>query len=291
MFEDLERINQRPKPFEFYTAEELWTNEHTAKKMLEYHLNEAVDLSTRNAEFMRKSVEWIIKRFNVCANTEIADFGCGPGLYATPLAEKGAKVTGIDFSKNSLDYAEKTADKKGLNIKYIYKNYLDFETDKKFDLVMLIFGDYCALSSSQRKRLLNKFQKILKPNGSILLDVLSLNTFNQRKESATYELNSLDGFWSAENYYGFLNTFKYDQEKVTLDKYTIIEKNRTHQVYNWLQHFDKSSLSKEVQEIGLYVDEFYSDVAGKPFDPEANELTIVAKNKHITDKDSLFSER
>jgi 2-polyprenyl-3-methyl-5-hydroxy-6-metoxy-1,4-benzoquinol methylase len=35
-------------------------------------------------------------------STEIADFGCGPGLYTEKLAERGATVTGIDFSENSI---------------------------------------------------------------------------------------------------------------------------------------------------------------------------------------------
>ena len=56
-----------------------------------------------------------------------------------------------------------------------------------------------------------------------MLDVYSLNSFNQKEESATYELNQLNGFWSPVDYYCFVNTFKYEKEKVTLDKYTIIE--------------------------------------------------------------------
>jgi len=44
MFNELKEINSRPKPFQFYTADELWTNEHTSKQMLEYHLNEAIDV-------------------------------------------------------------------------------------------------------------------------------------------------------------------------------------------------------------------------------------------------------
>ncbi len=44
MFKELKEINSRPTPFQFYTADELWTNEHTSMKMLEYHLNESVDL-------------------------------------------------------------------------------------------------------------------------------------------------------------------------------------------------------------------------------------------------------
>ena len=44
MFDKLKEINSRPRPFQFYTAEELWANEHTSKQMLKYHLNEEIDL-------------------------------------------------------------------------------------------------------------------------------------------------------------------------------------------------------------------------------------------------------
>jgi len=30
MFRELEAINTRPKPFEFYTASDLWTDDHTS---------------------------------------------------------------------------------------------------------------------------------------------------------------------------------------------------------------------------------------------------------------------
>ncbi len=56
MFNKLEEINSRPTPFQFYTAEDLWTDDHTSKIMLEYHLNEAVDLSSRNRDFISQQV-------------------------------------------------------------------------------------------------------------------------------------------------------------------------------------------------------------------------------------------
>ena len=101
MFAELEKINARPEPFEFYTADELWTDEHTSEQMLAYHLNDDIDLSSRNTEFIERSVEWIASRFDIGTGTKIADFGCGPGLYTARLAEKQAEVTGIDFSKRS----------------------------------------------------------------------------------------------------------------------------------------------------------------------------------------------
>ncbi len=276
MFKELREINSRPSPFELYTADELWTNEHTAQQMLQYHLNEDVDLSSRNRTFIDRSVEWIVSRFSVNETTEIADFGCGPGLYAKRLAKRGARVTGIDFSENSLRYAREVAGQEGLTVDYIHANYLDYEPIKKFDLIMMIMCDFCALSPEQRKKMLTKFHSHLKPGGSVVLDVHSLNYFNQRQESATYELNQLNGFWSPHDYYCFVNTFKYEEEKVTLDKYTIVEEAGTRVVYNWMQHFSKESLQEEFTALGFTVDGIYSDVAGTTFDPESPEMAIVA---------------
>ncbi len=277
MFKELKEFNTRPAPFQFYSAKELWANEYTAKQMLEYHLNETIDVSSRNKNFIDRSVEWIVSHFGVDKNTEIADFGCGPGLYTTILSERDAIVTGIDFSENSLKYAKQVAAQKDLKINYVLTNYLDFETTKSFDLLTMIMCDFCALSPEQRKKMLSKFHLLLKPGGSVLLDVYSLNSFNEKGEAATYELNQLNGFWSPEDYYCFVNTFKYEKEKVILDKYTIIEESRNRVVYNWLQYFSKDSLKKEFEENGFKVEGLYSDVAGKTFTPESPEIAIVAK--------------
>jgi SAM-dependent methyltransferase len=277
MFEEMEKINTRPKPFEFYTAEELWTDEHTSRMMLSYHLNTDIDVSSRNTKFIRRSVDWIAAQFNIGAGTKIADFGCGPGLYTKKLARKQADVTGIDFSKRSIQYARQVAQQEELYIRYENRNYLDYKTDERFNLVLMIMCDFCALSPSQRKKLLNIFYEILDPGGSILLDVYSLKAFDRRQEKAIYEKNLLDGFWSPNKYYGFLNTFKYAKEKVVLDKYTIVEIAGTKVVYNWLQYFSPDMLEKEFAECGFTIDKFYLNVAGDPFDPQADEFAVVAR--------------
>ncbi|MDA8134228.1 MAG: methyltransferase domain-containing protein [Desulfobacteraceae bacterium] len=276
IFEDLGRINERPEPFQFYTAKDLWTDAHTSAQMLSFHLNGAIDVSSRKAEFIDRSVKWIASEFNIGRDTEIADFGCGPGLYATRLAKRRGKVTGIDFSGRSIEYAKAVAARENLNISYVQQNYLDFETQDRFNLVMMIMCDFCALGPRQRKEILSKFRRILKPEGSILLDVYSLAAFDQRKEAATYELNLLNGFWSPSPYYGFLNTFTYGKEKIVLDKYTIVEPERTRTVYNWLQYFSPENLEKEFQDAGLSVKGLYADVAGTPYDPKSNEFAVIA---------------
>ena len=76
---------------------------------------------------------------------------------------------------------------------------------------------------------------------------------------------------------GFLNTFKYEEEKVTLDKYTIIERTGTRVVYNWLQYFSPDSLTEELEASGIEVAKFYADVAGSPFHPESPDIAVVGK--------------
>lgn len=279
MFEDLEKINTRPNPFEFYTASDLWTDEHTSEQMLRFHLNEDIDVSSRNADFINRSVEWIASRFNIGAGTKIADFGCGPGLYAKRLAQRQAEVTGIDFSKRSIQYAKEVAAKEGLSIHYVNQNYLEFESDNRFHLILMIMCDFSALSPSQRKYMLTKFNTFLKPGGSVLLDVYSMKAFEEREETALYEANLLNGFWSPDKYYGFLNTFKYEREKVVLDKYTILEATGTRTVYNWLQYFSPEALKREFMECGFSLEEQYSDVAGSPFTAETSEFAVVARKR------------
>ena len=277
MFEELEKINERPEPFQFYTASDLWTDEHTSEQMLSYHLNKDIDISSRNAEFINRSVEWIVSRFNVTAGTKIADFGCGPGLYAIKLAQKQADITGIDFSTRSIQYAQQVAIKKGLSIHYVNQNYLEFETDDRFYLILMIMCDFCALSPTQRNKMLRKFHTILEPKGLVLLDVYSVNAFEEKEEIARYETNILNGFWSPNKYYGFLNTFKYEREKAVLDKYTIIESDLTRTIYNWLQYFSPEALENEFVECGFKIENLYSDVTGTPYDMQSNEFAVVAE--------------
>ena len=49
MFDKLEDINKRPAPFKFYTAEDLWADEHTSMKMPAYHLDGSIDYARKIA--------------------------------------------------------------------------------------------------------------------------------------------------------------------------------------------------------------------------------------------------
>jgi SAM-dependent methyltransferase len=277
LFSVLESVNEKPRPFSVYTANELWTDKHTSEQMLAFHLNGDVDVSSRRTSFINKSVSWMKEHFELSEDSRVIDFGCGPGLYTSRFARLGAEVHGIDFSSRSIKYARESAKQEDLEVTYIEADYLDHQPQGRFDLVTMIMCDFCALSPTQRAAILTKFKGLLSDQGRIVLDVYSLRSFADKREGSIFEKNQLNGFWSADPYFGFVTSFKYDDEKVGLDKYTIVEKRRQWKIYNWLQYFTPESLEQEAQASGLEVDELYGDVAGSPYSPDATEFAVVMK--------------
>lgn len=125
--------------------------------------------------------------------------------------------------------------------------------------------------------MLTRFSRFLRPDGAVLLDAYSLKAFDLRKETSAFEKNLMNGFWAQNDYYGFLNVFRYETEKVVLDKYTIVEAAHTRTVYNWLQYFSPDSIAREFTLNGFRIESFYSDVAGGHLDPDGGEFAVVAR--------------
>ncbi|MBN2434369.1 MAG: class I SAM-dependent methyltransferase [Spirochaetes bacterium] len=280
MFKELQKINKRPALYSQYTAQALWDDEYISTQMLDTHLDDSIDLASRSGEFMARSAKWIIDYFKLGAGVSVADFGCGPGLYAEKFADSGANVFGIDFSRRSISYAKEVSQKNKSNIEYQCGNYLNFKSDKKYNLITLIYCDYCALNPDQRKTLLSIFYKHLEDDGVVLFDVYTEASFDMKDEVVMYDENLFEGFWSNEPYFGFLNMFKYDEEKVVVDKYTIIEEKRIREVFNWLKFFTLQTIKEEVALSGFSVVDCFSDVSGAPFDKESETMALVLKKNN-----------
>lgn len=277
MFESLERIFARPRPFELYTTEALWNDPHISKQMLAMHLDEDAELASRPKVVIDASVGWMIARFGIGPGKRVCDLGCGPGLYTSRFAKAGAAVTGVDFSERSIAHARKAAAEEDLGIDYVQGNYLDFKAAGTFDLITLIFYDFCVLSPAQRKTLLEKMHGMLAEGGEILLDVVSRAYFETTEEKRSFEHCPGGGFWSAGPHYVYQGSFRYEEEGLFLDKYVIVEKAQTREIYNWIQCRDPGALSAEFEEAGFALAETYGNVAGAPYADGATEFAIVAR--------------
>jgi cyclopropane fatty-acyl-phospholipid synthase-like methyltransferase len=277
LFTELEKIVKKPKPFEYYTSAQLWNDAHISKGMLDAHLNPNHDAASYPKVFIDKVVDWAASHFSISRGTRICDFGCGPGLYTAEFAKKGAVVTGVDLSERSINYAKDVAAQENLSIEYMLQDYLKFSTDKTFDLITMISCDFSVLSPKHRRILLSIFHKALGENGAILLDVDSMKRFTEGAEKSTYGFSAKSDFWSPEPHHIFEVTFKYEQEKVLLEKYTLIDNDKKSEFFNWHQCYSQQSLQELFQENGFWIEGYYSNVAGDPFEGDSAIFAVIAR--------------
>jgi SAM-dependent methyltransferase len=268
--------SERPEPFSVYTTPEFWNDPHISERMLHHHLDSSTYFSSRPHDFIDRSVEWMVTRFKIGAGSRVLDLGCGPGLYAERLARRGAAVIGIDASHRSIDYAREVASREGLAAEYIAGSYLDIPLPADIDLALLIYRDLCALGPDQRQALLGAVRTSLADGGSLVFDVQGASGFEDTKEEVIEAENLHDGFFAPAPYLGRMERFRYPDERLVLERYTITDADGTREFYNWNQFLSPADIEVELGAAGFDTVEFLGSVAGDPFDPEWWEFAVAA---------------
>lgn len=250
-----------------------WQDEYISKKLLETHLDPNDDLASRKPAFMDRSVNWIGETMPPAFYPRLLDLGCGPGLYTQRFAKTGYKVTGVDFSKRSIEYARETAKKQDLSIDYVFEDYLKLALKGVYDLVTLIYCDYDAMSGSKRKLMMKKAYSSLRPGGRFLLDVCSVRLYETIEESRTWEMQE-GGFWSADNCLCLHANRKYPNW-TALYQTLAITHDKVTRYYIWNHCFTKESLADEAREAGFQVVQVFNDVAGQPYSEDSQTIAML----------------
>ena len=189
-------------------------------------------------------MEWIASIASPVTYPELLDLGCGPGIYAEKFYISGYHVTGMDYSKRSIEYAIDSAKNNNMPIEYIYQNYLDIMYQEKFDVITLIYCDFGVMSNQDRNSLLKRIYQALKPGGIFILDVFTPN-----------------------------------QYKAILDQTVVITEDSIEYYNIWDHTFIKEELEEELQKAGFTSLDFYGDVAGDEYKADGNLMCAVAKKK------------
>lgn len=149
-FEIFKGSQTRPAIDQQQSTKALWTDPHIAKQMLTFHLDPTNDAASYRHDTIDSAVDWMSNHFDLEKGAAYLDLGCGPGNYTRRMAEKGYRVTGVDFSENSIRYATEEARSRKLEIDYQCISYLDIDFQSEFDLVAIISCDFSALLPADR---------------------------------------------------------------------------------------------------------------------------------------------
>lgn len=275
-FEKLKPHLEKPAPFT--PGEPLfWDDPHISAQMLKAHLNPNNDVASRRPEIIKSTVDWLIEQTGLQPGDSVVDFGCGPGLYTSQFAQRGLKVTGVDYSKRSIAYAEGFARENGLEIEYRYQNYLDLTDENRFDAALLIYGDFCPLSPEQRSRLLANIHRALKPGGYFVLDVTTrLHRQKNGNQNNWYAVNS--GFWKPGPHLVLENGFDYPEESIFLDQAIVIEDGGEISIYrNWFQDYSLETITRELAEGKFITLSAWNDLTGTPYTEDTEWIGLLTQ--------------
>jgi SAM-dependent methyltransferase len=277
-FATLRELQKKPKPYEM--GERLfWNDPYISTQMLKAHINPNNDVASRRPETIDRIILWIEKMAGIKPGDSVLDLGCGPGLYTSRLAKRGFKVTGVDFSPNSINYARQYASEQDLQIDYRLQDYLSLDETSKYETALLIYGDFCPLSPSQRKKLLENVHQALKPGGIFILDVTQLNIAKPDRSRSDWYIDS-DGFWRPNTHLVLEHTFSYLEEALYLDQYIVIEENGTTSIYRvWRQDYTPYTITEELKVGGFHVQSLWGDLTGSPYSNNSEWIGIVARKE------------
>ena len=266
------------KPAPFTPGEHsFWDDPYISQHLLATHLDTTIDRASRRPETIDRSVNWIIEAAGLKPGAAVLDMGCGPGLYTSRLARRGMKVTGVDYSPRSIEYAEQSAQEQGLDIHYRCENYLDLADEGCYDVVMLIFGDFCPLSPEQRKVLLGNVRRALKPGGHFIFDV-STREHRKRYRGTNGWYIAKGGFWKPGPHLVLEHGFDYPEGAIYLDQVIVIEADGKLSLYRmWFQDYTPETIAQELAEAGFSVKSLWGDLTGTPHQEDSEWIGLVTQ--------------
>lgn len=241
-----------------------WDDEHISKGMLAAHLDTDNDGASRKLSTIQKSVDWICKQYLNPGYRKLLDLGCGVGIYSELLHDEGFSVTGIDFSKRSIEYVKAHARKTNREITYHYQNYLNINYENRFDIVILVYCDFGVLSPRDRSILLKKIYKALKNKGILILDAFNKPYLNVFTEMQSVKFEQC-GFWSSEPHVIIQRNHFYNETNNTLERYLIITENKIECFNIWNQIYSDETFIKEISSQGFQLLSLYDNICGKRF--------------------------
>ena len=272
----LQALQEKPEPFT--PGEPLfWDDPHISQGMLAAHLNPTNDLASRRPETIDRTVAWIAGTLGLEPGDRVLDLGCGPGLYTQRFARRGQRVSGVDYSRRSIEYAKQQAADNGLDIGYRYQDYLALDDPAQYRAALLIYGDFCPLSPEKRARLLKNVRRALLPGGHFVLDVTTREgRMRWKSENGWYVAES--GFWKPGRHLVLEQGFDYPEQAIYLDQYVVIEGDGKVSVYrNWFQDYTVASITRELEEGGFTVESTWGDLAGTPYEEGGEWIGVLAR--------------
>ena len=256
-----------------------WNDPEFSQRMLKEHLSQHHDRASRRFEIIDQQVAWVHQTVLGAKPGRVLDLGCGPGLYAHRLAQRGHQCTGLDFSPASISYAQAQAEKAGLDCEYRLEDVRTADLGSDFDAALMLFGEFNTLAPPDAQSLLSRIQSALAPSGRLVLE-LQFEDYVRALGEEVLNWSARPAGLFADVPHLILHESRWHAEvAVTTERYWVFDEESGHSVYSLdTQAYSNQELEKMFERAGLSITGHYESLTGE-FESEADLFGLVAERR------------
>ncbi|RWH95468.1 class I SAM-dependent methyltransferase [Mesorhizobium sp.] len=215
-----------------------------------------------------RQAEAIWKLLSLSQGSSVLELGCGYGRITNRLAEKGARVSGLDLSPALLKKAEGDATERGVDVEYVLGDMRSLPWRERFDAVFLWYTTFGYFDDADNEKVLREAAFSLRKGGCLLIDHINRFAVLRHKSPIYYVVEHNGGLRIDKMNNDVLN------DRRTCER--IVVRNgcvrRTHLSF---RQYGFSEYVRMLRSAGFETVEAYGQ-EGEAFTPDSSRLVVLA---------------
>ena len=259
-----------------------WNDPEFSERMLREHLDQSHGAASRTEAELAAQLDWLWHKLALKPGSAVYDMTCGPGLYATPLAQCGCRVTGVDFSPASIRYARELAIQKGVTetCQFIEQDIREADyAGADFDAALFLYGQLAVFPREEALSLLKNAADALGENGRLLIELLNQDKVD--KKNSTWWYTDDTGLWGDAPFLHLGERFWNEEEKLSTERFHILhlETGKLEEVILSDQTYAIEEMAAMLKTAGFSAVSIYKAWDGLPvYDAEEWVIYVAEKN-------------
>jgi SAM-dependent methyltransferase len=209
----------------------------------------------------------------------VLELACGTGRVLIPLAEGGARITGLDLSPRMLAHAKTKAAARGVKINVLQGDMRRFRLRRKFKLIFVAAQSLAHLYTwRELEQCLASVRRHLAVGGRFVIEIFNPSLTQLARDP---EKSFLRGeYGSGPNKFTTISRSHYDAAaQINHYQYLIVhpdQKKATKLTFSQRQHFPQE-MDALLAYNGFVVEHKYGDYPDRPFTSDSPKQLIVCR--------------
>lgn len=218
-----------------------------------------------------EQIEQVCSLLDLPDSGTVADIPSGVGRHAVELADRGARVTGVDATAPYLARASERAQERGVSdaIEFVHEDMRTFSRPNEFDAVLNLYTSFGYFEKREDdERTARNFHESLRPGGTLLMSLTSKETLAGKFEKRTWD--ERDGTYVLEEHHVTDDWSWMENRWIVVTEDDVSEFTVSHRLYSAFE------LTALLERVGFDDVSVYGNLAGEPYDENAGHLVVVA---------------